>query len=214
MKKKLCALIALVLMLLPAGAMAENWYLEQGLVLAEQVDALAADEAYCSLYSSSRDILELVREFADGDYSRPVRARMLVLPDETGTNTLFSLVGLIAGEEMPAMSETSLDKFAKGIPNMIVSLANGSMNSTWLAASTMLNAHETHIMPEGFTPGVLFLDYSGDYAIAVTFSKTGAETITASASMIRGGFVDDMTGDLPFAAKLLVNGMFREIALD
>lgn len=214
MKKKLCLLIALVMMLLPVGAMAENWYLEQGLMLAERMDIVAGDEAYRSMYTSSDDVLDIVADFSEADYSAPVKARMLVLPGETGATALLSLIGLAAEEGMPEISEEAMQMIVRGLPGAIVSVINGRVSASWLAASSILHTFETYIMPEEFTPGVLFLEYPGEHSVAVSFAQTGADTVTATAQMIPGGVIDGFTKDMPFAARLLVNGMFRNIEIE
>ena len=77
MKKLMASLIALMLIALPALGEGE-WYITRANELAQQMSALANDEAYISAYYSSE--LDALQKFASADLTQPIAAWRIDLP--------------------------------------------------------------------------------------------------------------------------------------
>lgn len=211
MKKILSVLIAVILFA-SVPAFAENWYLDRAVVMAERIGVLAGDKVYIEMYMTTPDDIAGIIEGAAGQsFSDPVRARMLVMPSEKMTANLLEWIGAAEGAQFERMSVAAKEELMKKLPGIFASAINARRSATWLAASTVLCTVDTHVMPEGFEPCVLLLEYEGDYSVAVSFAKTGTNTVSASASMIPSGTLESLTEDLPFAARVIFNGLFREI---
>ena len=200
MKKALMVLLAMVLCLAgTAGALAEaapvlaydSWYLETALDLADKMGSLADNEAYVELFIGMGE---------DTDGFADIMAQLNGLePDEVVTY-LFredALEGLANAYQMDEISiklaEPVMDILARRMSSSLGSLLNSNVGGTlWLAISNALAYTETYIIPEDFVPCALFLRYDGqEAAILVTFTQTGEETITATASYVRDDAVED-----------------------
>ena len=107
MKKLMAALIALMLIALPALGEGE-WYITRANELAQQMSALANDQAYISTYYSSE--LGALQEFASADLTQPIAAWRIDLPagsewanaigsdlgktfDETALDAIHAMIG-------------------------------------------------------------------------------------------------------------------------
>ena len=53
------------------------------------------------------------------------------------------------------------------------SLLNGQAGAEWLAAASLLTVSETFLMPEGFVPCIVLLDYGTEADAMVVFTQTG-----------------------------------------
>ena len=215
MKRLLCILLVLLLTLSPLAALAENWYAEKGVILAERMHTLASDEAYVNTFTTDADVLEHVRALAEADLSAPVEARLLGLPDTESAAALMELLSMAGVDEMLHLSETGKAEILKRLPASFISSINGRYGVTMVVASSILSTSETYIMPESFQPGVLFLQYPGEYSVAVAFSRSGEETISASAMPIYTEFITDLTAgeNLSLLEQIGLNLLFKKIEL-
>lgn len=200
MKKCFALLMALALTLCAAAcAVAEaapvladdSWYLETALDLADKMGSLADNEAYVELFIGMGE---------DTDGFADIMAQLNGLePDEVVTYAFRedALEGLANAYQMDEVSiklaEPVMDILARRMSSSLGSLLNSHVGGTlWLAISNALACTETYIIPEGFAPCALFLRYDGqEAAILVTFTQTGEETITATASYVRDDAVED-----------------------
>lgn len=214
MKRLLSILLAALIMLTAFTASAENWYVTQGRQLAQRLHSLANDESYSYLYAEAGEITALIDDFAAADLSAPTEAQMLVLPETGGMLRLISLLGRLAGEKMPSLSETVTEEIDRRLPGMLISLVNGKVSAAWIAASSILTTSETHIRPEDFQPGVLLLEYPGAYSVAVAFSRTGEDTITATATAVQSGFTTSFSEDMGATEQAFLNSFLRELPLN
>lgn len=209
-RKTLCTLLAIGLMI-SGTAMAENWYVDVGTNLASRMHELAGEDGFVSLYTDSEEILQQIYDFAQTEISTPETMRMLKLPSGEDTKKLINILGAIMGEKMPEISDVVMEHFARQVPNMLVSVLNSQIGVTWIAAASVLTTSETFIQPEDFAPCVLWIEYPGDYAIAVGFTQTGEDTLTATATITRSGLLDSLTEDMDFVSKLFFNALFQKI---
>ena len=213
MKKLISAILAVICVLSTASALAENWYVKEGQSLVKHIVELAGDDAYTALYTAPGDIRAIIDEFAESDFTSPTEARMLSLPDSEAALELLSAVASFAAEDIPEISDAALKELIKRLPGMIVTLVNNQHGTVWIAATTILSASETHVMPEDFQPGILLLEYPGEYSVAVTFSKTGDNTVTATATAIHSGFISLITKDMSILERIAFEAMFRRVDL-
>ena len=199
MKRCFALLLVLALSLCAACAMAEaapvpaddGWYLETALDLAEKMGLLADNEAYVELFIGMGQ---------DTDGFADLMAQLSGLePDEVVTYAFRedALKTLAAAYQMDEVSvklaEPVMEMLARRMSGSLGSLLNSHVGGDlWLAISNTLALTETYIMPEDFAPCALFLLYEGqETAVLVTFTQTGVETITATASYVRADAVED-----------------------
>lgn len=200
MKKILMVLLAMALCLgCTAGAWAEaapvvaedSWYLDTALELADKMGSLADNEAYVELFIGMGQ---------DTDGFADTMAKLNGLePDEVITYAFRedALQTLAAAYQMDEVSvklaEPVMEMLARRMSNSLGSLLNSHVGGElWLAISNTLAYTETYLMPEDFAPCALFLLYEGqETAVLVTFTQTGAETITATATYVRADAVED-----------------------
>ena len=215
MKKILSLLLVLILTLRPVAALAGNWYTEKGIILAERMHALASDKIYITTFSTADDLIAHIGTLAKSDFSAPVEARMLNLPDEEAAAVLMSLLSMASDGNMPQLSETAKSEIFRRLPGTFISSINGQFGVTMVAASSILSTSESYITPEGFQPGVLLLQYPGEYSVAVAFSQSGEETVSASAMPIYTEFITELTArdDLSLLERVGLNLLFKEIKL-
>ena len=200
MKKLLAALLALMLCATAfCGAFAEaapavandGWYLETALYVAEQMGVLADNEAYVELFIGMGE---------DTDGFADIMAQLNGLtPDEVitylyKTDALETLAAAYQMDEVttvlgkPAM-ESIYRRMNQSLGSLLNSYVGGSL---WLAIANALSYNETYLMPENFVPCALLLRYDGqEAAILVTFSQTGTETITVTATYVRADVAED-----------------------
>ena len=200
MKKSLAALLALMLCAAAfCGAFAEaapaaaddNWYLETALYVTEQMGALADNEAYVELFIG-------MGEDTDGFADQMAQLNGLT-PDEVitylyKTDALETLAAAYQMDEVttalgkPAM-ESIYRRMNQSLGSMLNSYVGGNL---WLSIANALSYNETYLLPENFVPCALLLCYDGqEAAILVTFSQTGTETITVSATYVRADVAED-----------------------
>lgn len=199
-KKILAALMALLLCLLSvAGAMAEaapvlaedDWYIETALYVTEQMNALADNEAYVELFIG-------MGEDTDGFADQMAQLKGLT-PDEVityryKTNALETLAAAYQMDEVTtALGKPAMESVYRRMNQALGSMLNGHVGGTlWLGIASALNYVETFRMPDGFVPCSLLLRYEGqEAAVLVSFSQTGTETITVSATYVRADVAED-----------------------
>ncbi|MBQ8506049.1 MAG: hypothetical protein IJ466_01235 [Clostridia bacterium] len=178
MKKLLALLLAALLLACPALAEEENWYLETAKELILSMGELAKDEAYhASLSSATFDCIEPLKQ---ADYANIISAWSYDVPPVDG---VFALMSIAEGAKM---SRTALDYLNARFPMTIPTMYNSSFGSQeGIAAAAMLSYSRSFITPENFAPCIITLELD-KAAIAVSFCRTGDETITATACPLFG----------------------------
>lgn len=215
MKRFITWVVICIIALCPVCNAEENWYLQEGKRLAERVFGLAADETYVQMYTASGEIRKVVSDFAKSDFSQIVEARMLSLPDAQSIERLLGLISTLSGEEIPEMSDAVKTEMFKQIPGMLVTMVNNRQGVSWVAATaSVLRTSETYIMPEDFHPCVLLLEYPGEYAVAVAYTQTGEDTLTATATAVYSGFIGMISGELSLLERLAFEIMFPKIEIE
>lgn len=88
------------------------------------------------------------------------------------------------GEEMPELSAIAQEALGRRMSGAVVSMLNGTMGTNWLGAASMLSEGESFLMPEGFTPCAVLLDYGTDVDVLVIFIQSGEGVASATASFV------------------------------
>ncbi len=168
MKKLMAALIALMLIALPALGEGE-WYITRANELAQQMSALANDEAYISAYYSSE--LDALQKFASADLTQPIAAWRIDLPaGSEWANAIGSDLG-------KTFDETALDAIHATIGNVLFSMIIGSHGSDAMVVNSLLTVDKSERLPDDFSEQLWLLDY-GDVMLGASFVQTGADSMT------------------------------------
>lgn len=168
MKKLMALLIALMLIALPALGEGE-WYITRANELAQQMSALANDEAYISAYYSSE--LDALQKFASADLTQPIAAWRIDLPAGS------EWVQLYESELGAPIDESVLDVIQIKIGNIIFNILNNNHGSEAMVASNLLRVEQSERLPDDFSEQLWLLDY-GDAMLGASFVQTGADSMT------------------------------------
>lgn len=184
MKKLMAALIALMLIALPALGEGE-WYITRANELAQQMSALANDEAYISAYYSSE--LDELQKFASADLTQPIAAWRIDLPaGSEWANAIGSGLG-------KTFDEAALDAIHATIGNVLFSMIIGSHGSDAMVVNSLLTVDKSERLPDDFSEQLWLLDY-GDAMLGASFAQTGADSITISLHPLPGTALEDIAG--------------------
>ncbi len=184
MKKLMAALIALMLIALPALGEGE-WYITRANEMAQQMSALANDEAYISAYYSSE--LDALQKFASADLTQPIEAWRIDLPaGSEWANAIGSGLG-------KTFDETALDAIHATIGNVLFSMIIGSHGSDEMVVNSLLTVDKSERLPDDFSEQLWLLDY-GDAMLGASFAQTGADSITISLHPLPGTALEDIAG--------------------
>ena len=178
--KKLFSLFLVSLLLVSCAALAEeeSWYLKTARELTLCVGELARDESYLELLSGSH--FPCMDPLKTADFENILSAWQYEVPPLKG---VLTLLGLVEGAQL---SPTAMEYFDARMPAMIVSMYSGSYSAEAVAAASMLSYSRSYILPEAFKPCIIALELDSG-AIAVSFSQTGEDTITATACPLFAG---------------------------
>lgn len=168
MKKLMTSLIALMLIALPALGEGE-WYITRANELAQQMSALANDEAYISAYYSSE--LDALQKFASADLTQPIAAWRTDLPAGS------EWVQLYESELGAPIDESVLDVIQIKIGNILFNILNNNQGSEAMVASNLLRVEQSERLPDDFSEQLWLLDY-GDVMLGASFVQTGADSMT------------------------------------
>lgn len=202
MKKLFAALAALALCLCGVcgacaqtaedyAALTDNWYEETAVYMAEQMNALADNEAYVELFIG-------MGEDTDGFADKMAELKGL-LPDAVNfyylrTDALESLAANYQMDEFTVAAnrnvmENLLRRMNTNLPGLLNSSVGGSL---WMAIASALTYTETFLMPEGFENQAVLLLYGDcEAAVLVTYTQTGENTIMANGTFVRHEVYDD-----------------------
>lgn len=184
MKKLMASLIALMLIALPALGEGE-WYITRANELAQQMSALANDEAYISAYYSSE--LDALQKFASADLTQPIAAWRIDLPaGSEWANAIGSDLG-------KTFDETALDAIHATIGNMLFTMIIGSHGSDAMVVNSLLTVDKSERLPDDFSEQLWLLDY-GDVMLGASFVQTGADSMTIMLYPLPDTALEDIAG--------------------
>ena len=168
MKKLMAALVALMLVALPALGEGE-WYISRANELAQQMSALANDEAYISAHYSSE--LDTLQEFASANLTQPIAAWRIDLPAGSEGARLYE-------RELGApIDESVLDVIPIKIGNILFNILNNNHGADAMVVSTLLRTEQSERLPDDFSEQLWLLDY-GDTMLGASFVQTGEDSMT------------------------------------
>ena len=176
MKKLLALLIALVLISLPALGEGE-WYASIANEITENMIALARDEGYTAMYTSTPN--EAVETFAAAKLDEPVAVWRIDLPDDE------RMKQILEEEAGGSLSDLVYESMRPMISGMLFSVVNNQQGATAMVASTLLSRTQTERMPEDFTEQIWLLGYE-DALVGVSFIQTGEDSVSVYASPLFG----------------------------
>lgn len=178
-RKRWMALL-LAAMLLCGSAMAEShedWYLDAAFELAGEVGELAQDEAYLQTIFTAVASDGVLEALAVADYSVLKGAYRLELMD---AEDFSAVIGLTSGGRL---SDAGQRKIEQQLPSYALNGYGGTKGAQAIAIMAGLTTSRTYGMPEDFEPCLYILGFDGAN-VGVGFSKTGEDTITATAMPI------------------------------
>lgn len=217
MKRGILLFLTLFFILSPmahAQSDSDLWYEDQSRALAQELDVLIRDKSYPGFYGVPERVMSLTDEVQKTDFSAvPQSALRLTLPKVDGLLT-FMLRQLAATDE-GELSDIAAKQLIDNMPPTLVTLLNGAENESWVLLSAVYNISETFVLPDGFQNAIVLPRYPGDYWIAVSFTQTGDNTGTASASFVQADIqegIDQLTDSL--GGKLLYAFLFKETVYD
>ncbi len=196
--------LILALMILCGSAVAEeSWYLTEGSALVERMGTLVEDAEYRSIMGMPESIDNYVEKIAGLDYSKPVAAWQLMIPDvETvlslaaGDDSMLGQIQKYVQKYLPEellkgkMSYMAMEELSRRLPNVLVNQINARLGGTeWLAAANVTMVSETCQAPEKYQNSALLLAYSEECLAAVNFVKTGDNTVTITAIPLHPGVI-------------------------
>lgn len=176
MKKLMAALVALMLVALPALGESE-WYSGIANEITENMIALARDEGYTAMYTSTPN--EAVEAFAAAKLNEPVAVWRIDLPDDE------RMKQILEEEAGGSLSDPVYESMRAMISGMLFSVVNNQQGATAMVASTLLSRTQTERMPENFTEQIWLLGYE-DALVGVSFIQTGEDSVSVYASPLFG----------------------------
>lgn len=207
MKKLIAALLALVL--ISCAAMAEgNWYVEEGQALVARMQALAADEAYASLMGSGNDETKALKdEFVQADLSKPTGTWFLPLPEGEALLSALERLAAMGGAEadlgaINELSDVGLEELVKRLPAAASTMLAAREGVSWVVLSNQVSVNQGREEPEGFKPGFLLMEYPGNFAALITFTRPLPGFVNVSALPVPAGSLETFQPVLDYA-KLL-----------
>lgn len=169
-----------------------DWYEITALNLTDRLSLLADNQAYVELF--------IGLEIDTDTFLAQMNALAGLEPTEIVTVNLRqdALSKLAASYQMEDFENQFTDEIMAELTrrmNMsLPSLLNGYVGGElWLAISSVLTTSESYLMPDDFAPCALYLDYGEgqEAAVLVTFTQSGEGIVTASASFVRAGVLED-----------------------
>lgn len=192
MKKRLALLLAITLAALSCAAAAEgNWYVEQGQALALRMQALASDDAYIDLILSSgnEETRQLREGFVQADLSKPSGCWFLPLPDEDTLYMALRRLYAMEGGENEAdpfneLTDVGREELMKRLPGTAMSYLSSHAGVAWIMLTSAVNVGKLLEEPEDFTPGYLLLEYPGDYAVLIGYTRSAPGYVGATTTLV------------------------------
>ena len=184
--KKILSLILAVLMLCSASlAAAEDWYLSTAETLTDRLGILVSNQTYLAFFMDVKqdgveEELDMMAQTSGKEVQNVVRLRYAPEKVDQYVQNYFMTDRV---DEYTTLVQTEV---LKRMNPSLVGMLNGVIGGTlWTTLSSILCASETYAMPADFHDCALGLDFGLDTAVLVTFTQTGENTVTASASYIR-----------------------------
>lgn len=171
MKKLICALLALLLMIPAALAEGENTLLRYAVELGWELDALAEDEERSKQYTADPEILEMVRSYGAGSHDKPCEVRAVNLDDALE----------MMPEEYRSLPENVQRQLLNALPRLLVQASINTYGVKAVVANTILRANVTFAAEQAEGQGLWVLLYEDAASVAVSwYAENGAVHMEAS----------------------------------
>ena len=178
MKKLLTAVLASVLLTSCGVTESELPSLEvRGMQIVSMLEEIAESEEYLSIYSSDKELLNIIASFAEGDHSDPKTIYRLTLSEES--------VKSLCGTDVLTSLSPKLQDFLEGrVQASIINIANARGGSTALAAASICTAGKTFVSDEITADTIYLYTFENAVPVAVSFTVGEGNTISASGTFL------------------------------
>lgn len=197
MKRILALLIVLAMVSLPALGEGE-WYFSVASDMTEEMVALAREDAYISMYTSTSN--EAIDAFAAAELDQPVAIWRIDLPGDD------EMRRIIEESNGGSLSDTAYEAVRASFSGMFFSVLNNAQGSDAMVAGTLLGRMQTERLPEDFSEQIWLIGYE-DALVGVSFIQTGDDSVSAYASPLIGWTNADApqipAALAPFAGELI-----------
>jgi len=185
MKKIAALLLVLILLCLAPLSLAEDWYLSTAKSLSKRMAILVTNQTYLAFFIDVKqdgveEELEMMAETVGRDVKDVIRLRYA--PEKVDQYVENYFMGDRVDEYTATVQAEVLKRMNPSLSGMLNGVIGGTL---WTSLSSILSASETFAMPDDFESCVLALNYGLDTAVLVSFTQTGEDTVTATASFIR-----------------------------
>jgi hypothetical protein len=155
-----------------------DFLINNSVKLTKDMDQLAEDEELMGIYKSMEEITDISSEIKEQDYDSPVEAYIFHCD-------LKTLIQSIAGNVSLDEAQMSIME-KKMLGANIIAMVNAREGSTFLAATSVLTANESYLMPDDWESNTLvYLVYDGKYSSLVAFQKTGDGIVSATSYFVK-----------------------------
>ena len=201
-KKILTACLASLMLLSSCGVTdSELPSLEvRGMQIISMLEEIAESEDYLSIYSSDKELLDIIDTFAAGDHSDPKTIYRLTLSEES--------VKSLCGTDVLTSLSPELQSFLEGrVQASVINIANARGGSTALAATSICTAGKTFVSDEITADTIYLYTFENAVPVAVSFTVGEGHTVSASGTFL---IAEELNTDSPESIK----EFFSEIDLD
>ena len=189
--KKLFSLILALILLTSSFAYAEEaseeWYRERADDLLATLTELSGSEEYLTLFVGIAPLSDQIAAWHEAISQEPEKVERYLMPFD-------SLIRLVLNATDVELPDSARKYIGRRLGSTLISLFNVKQDSTFLAASSMVQPSEGFIMPEGFEPCVVVYEYDG-ICVGVTFTQIGEGVVMGNAQIC----TDDVIMLLPRA---------------
>jgi hypothetical protein len=178
MKKLLTAVLASVLLTSCGVTESELPSLEvRGMQIVSMLEEIAESEEYLSIYSSDKELLNIIASFAEGDHSDPKTIYRLTLSEES--------VKSLCGTDVLTSLSPKLQDFLEGrVQASVINIANARGGSTALAATSICTAGRTFASDEITADTIYLYTFENAVPVAVSFTVGEGNTVSASGTFL------------------------------
>ena len=185
MKKLTALILVLMLVCITPLSLAEDWYLSTAEALSQRLSILVGNQTYLAFFIDVKqdgvaEELAMMAEISGKDVQNVVRLRYA--PEKVDQYVESYFMTDRVDEYTQLVQAEVLKRMNPSLTGMLNGIIGGTL---WTSLSSILCASETFAMPADFHDCVLGMDFGTDTAVLVTFTQTGENTVTASASYIR-----------------------------
>lgn len=154
-----------------------NYIYDQGLEIVTLLEELVHSDEYIYAFSSSEDILNIIKEIRNGDYSNP----------QTVYRITLDLDNVLKANEMLNMEQSSealISNMKSRVLNSIITGINSRSGVTVLAATSVCTIGKTFVCPEIHEEMIYLYTYSDASPVAVTFTLGEDHTVNANGNFL------------------------------